>query len=210
MEVAARRGLDLPDETAGQNHFPGLDALTIGGQAVDQREDAGDRVVQHARAEAGFLDHAIARNDDADPAQVEGVDGVVRRAKHDPGVGALSATVSMMLRVWPVAGSARSIRVSWISRLAETSSVAATTSARVTCAPRKEAFMTKAISASTLGWMKRLGGTVGPLGKCISSSSTPESGVVMPSALCIARDVRPIFQPDTFRPAASFFATSAD
>lgn len=87
MEVAARRGLDLPDETAGQNHFPGLDALTIGGQAVDQPEDAGDRVVQHARAEAGFLDHAIARNDDADPAQVEGVDGVVRRAKHDPGVG---------------------------------------------------------------------------------------------------------------------------
>ena len=39
--------------------------------------------------------------------------------------------------------------------------------------------MTKAISASTRGWMNRPAGTVAPSANSMSSNSTPESGVVM-------------------------------
>jgi hypothetical protein len=69
--------------------------------------------------------------------------------------------------------------------------------------------MTKAISASIRGWIKRPFGTVEPLANTILSSKTPESGVVMFSACCIARLVRPIFQPTTFAPLSSFSATKA-
>ncbi len=69
--------------------------------------------------------------------------------------------------------------------------------------------MTKAISASTRGWMKRPRGTVAPLSNSMSSIRTPLSGMSMFSAACIALDVRPIFQPITRRPAALRCATSA-
>ena len=52
-------------------------------------------------------------------------------------------------------------------------------------------------------------GTVAPLSKAMSDSSTPESGVVMFSACCIARLVRPIFQPIRVTPDAIFCATTA-
>jgi hypothetical protein len=69
--------------------------------------------------------------------------------------------------------------------------------------------MTKAISASMRGWMKRSAGIVAPFANIMSSSSTPESGMSMFSAYCIALEVRPIFQPMRRRPAASFFFTHA-
>jgi hypothetical protein len=69
--------------------------------------------------------------------------------------------------------------------------------------------MTKAISASTRGWMNRPAGIAALFANSMSSSSTPLSGVVMLSACCMARLVRPIFQPMTPAPAARFFATRA-
>ena len=70
--------------------------------------------------------------------------------------------------------------------------------------------MTKAISASTRGWMKRPAGTSPPSGNSMESSRTPESGMSMWSACCMAREVSPIFQPMIRRPSASLRSTQAD
>ena len=101
------------------------------------------------------------------------------------------------------------MRVSRISSEGATQSVAAITSARVTVSPASGAFMAKAISASTLGWMNRPRGTCAPLSNIMSSVSTPLSGMSMFKAACIAFEVRPIFQPITCRPADMRRATSA-
>ena len=101
------------------------------------------------------------------------------------------------------------MRVSRISSAGTTASVAAITSAREGVSDRSDP-MTKAISASTRGWMKRPFGTSDPSSKTMSSKSTPLSGVSIFSASCIARDVSPIFQPILCRPAASLAATSPD
>ncbi|MNF13929.1 hypothetical protein D3C80_2159400 [compost metagenome] len=69
--------------------------------------------------------------------------------------------------------------------------------------------MTKAISASMRGWMKRSAGMVAASANFMSSSRTPESGMSMLSAYCIAFEVKPIFQPITRRPAAIFRFTQA-
>ncbi len=61
--------------------------------------------------------------------------------------------------------------------------------------------MMKASSASTRVAMKRSVGTMPPSAKNMSSSSTPESGSSILSALCIAFEVRPILWPLTTRPA---------
>jgi hypothetical protein len=66
-----------------------------------------------------------------------------------------------------------------------------------------------AISASMCGWMKRFFGIVAPSWNIMSSNSTPESGMSMLSAYCIAFDVSPIFQPMTRRPLAIFCFTHA-
>ena len=69
--------------------------------------------------------------------------------------------------------------------------------------------MTKASSASTRVAMKRSVGTRPPSAKNMSSSSTPESGSSMLSALCIAFEVRPILWPLTRRPSAILMSTDA-
>jgi hypothetical protein len=61
----------------------------------------------------------------------------------------------------------------------------------------------KASSASTRRPMKRCVGTTPPSAKNMSSSSTPKSGSSMPTACCMAREVRPILWPLTVRPAAT-------
>ncbi|MNP78733.1 hypothetical protein D3C76_1764200 [compost metagenome] len=88
--------------------------------------------------------------------------------------------------------------------------MAFSTSKTETFGPLSGAFMMNAISASMRGWMKRSPGTVAPSSNIMSSNSTPESGMSMLSAYCIALDVRPIFQPITLRPSAIFFFTQAD
>ena len=47
-------------------------------------------------------------------------------------------------------------------------------------------------------------GTVAPLAMTMSSKRMPLSGILMPSAYCMAFEVNPIFQPTTLRPSASF------
>ena len=69
--------------------------------------------------------------------------------------------------------------------------------------------MTKASSASTRVAMKRSVGMIPPSAKNMSSSSTPESGSLMLSALCIAFEVRPILWPLTRRPSAILMSTHA-
>ncbi len=66
--------------------------------------------------------------------------------------------------------------------------------------------MMKASSASTRVAMKRSDGTSPPSAKNMSSSSTPESGSSMLSALCIALEVRPILWPLMTRPSASLMS----
>ena len=70
-------------------------------------------------------------------------------------------------------------------------------------------FMMKASSASTRVAMKRSDGTRPPSAKNMSSSSTPESGSSMASALCIAFEVRPILWPLTTRPSATLISIQA-
>jgi len=67
--------------------------------------------------------------------------------------------------------------------------------------------MTKAISASIRGWMKRPGAMWAPLSNAMLRRSTPESGMSIDSAACIAFDVSPIFHPITGSPAAAFIRT---
>ena len=91
LEPAAGRGLDGPHEAAGQDDVTCLQSLTIGCKPLDKPEDSGDRIIQHTRAKAGFLDHSVPLHDSPDPAQVEGVDGVAPRPKYDPCIGGVVA-----------------------------------------------------------------------------------------------------------------------
>ena len=69
--------------------------------------------------------------------------------------------------------------------------------------------MMKASSASTRVAMKRSVGTSPPSSKNMSSSSTPESGSSIRSALCIAFEVSPILWPLTMRPSATLISIHA-
>ena len=71
MEAAAGRGLDGADEAAGKDDIARFQALTIPRKPLDKPENPGDGIIEYARAKAGFLDHAIALHDRANPAQVE-------------------------------------------------------------------------------------------------------------------------------------------
>ena len=75
--------------------------------------------------------------------------------------------------------------------------------------PASRVFMMKASSASTRVPMKRSDGTRPPSAKNMSSSSTPESGSSIISALCIAFEVSPILWPLTTRPSATLISIHA-
>jgi hypothetical protein len=126
-----------------------------------------------------------------------------------PALAALSAMVSKIFRVALVSGSIRSTRVSRISNAGTTKSVAFSTSNRVQPGPARRCFIMNASSASTRAAMKRSDGTGPPSAKNMSSSSTPESGSSILSALCIAFEVRPILWPFTTRPSASLISIRA-
>jgi hypothetical protein len=78
----------------------------------------------------------------------------------------------------------------------------------LTSAPWSFFFRMKASSTSTRGAMKRSVG-IAPGAKNMSSSSVPKSGSSIWLDCCIAREVRPILWPRTWRPSAIFMATQA-
>ena len=206
--IAAAR-LDRPDEGARKHDLSRLERKAERAELVREPGDAVRRMVEDARGEPGFLEHPIAVAERADPAQisVERTEGAT--ARDDAGMAALSAMVSTILRVALVTASTRSILVSRISSAGTTKSVEFSASKMVQPGPASRAFMTKASSASTRVAMKRSLGILPPSVKNMSSKRIPESGSSMPSADCIAFEVKPILWPRISRPSATFCTTQA-
>ena len=71
-----------------------------------------------------------------------------------------------------------------------TNSVASSTSS-IETSPDSSREVTKAISASTFGWISCVMSTTSPSGTHVSPISTPKTGVSRPICTILALDVRP-------------------
>ena len=86
-EAVTMAGFDRTDEASRQHHVAGAEPVTIAGKPMHKPDHAQHRIIENACAEAGLLDLVIARDNRANPSQIDIIDAVLRIAKNNPGIG---------------------------------------------------------------------------------------------------------------------------
>src|SRR3954467_10189218 len=71
VKRVALDNVDRSRKRSGQHHFTRFEILALGGQPIGEPGHAIGGMVENAGSDAGLLDLAVAKQERADPAQVE-------------------------------------------------------------------------------------------------------------------------------------------
>ena len=172
-----------------------------------QPDHGFERIAEDAGAEAGLLDRAVARDDSTSPAKIDFIGGVPFLGEDDPrigrvvgdGVGDHSGRAGG--RIAPLDAC--------VQDLDRSGDMIGRGEHLVACHPiaAKRRFHDEGDLSLDARLDEAAGGDDGAVGEQhVVEQDAAVRDVPMPSACCIAFDVRPIFQPIFFRPAASFLS----